>query len=87
MERFKNRQELFLAIAPEGTREKVEAWRTGFYYIAHGARVPIVPCYIDYDRKVIGTGPTIDPSGDLAADLQAIQSFYAGITAKNPSQA
>ncbi len=84
---FKRRDEMIFGLSPEGTRRKVDAWRTGFYHIANGADVPIVPCYFDYERKVIGTGKTVHPSGDLAGDLRAIQSVYEGVTAKNPSLA
>ena len=83
---FKSRREFVLGIAPEGTRGKVEAWRTGFYHIARGAGVPIVPCYLDYRRKVIGTGASMSPSGDLARDLRTIRSFYEGVTGKYPSR-
>jgi 1-acyl-sn-glycerol-3-phosphate acyltransferase len=85
VELFKIRPHLVLGIAPEGTRRKVGAWKTGFYHIAHGAGVPIVPCYVDYARKVIGSGATVHATGDLAADLRAIQSIYAGVTGKHPA--
>ena len=84
---FKSRRELILGIAPEGTRRKVDTWRTGFYHIARGAGVPIVPCYFDYGRKVIGTGAAVHPTGDLAGDLLAIRSVYEGVAGKNPSRA
>lgn len=83
---FKTRRELILGIAPEGTRRKVDAWKTGFYHIARGAGVPIVPCYIDYDRKLIGSGAAVHPTGDLEADLLALRSLYEGVRGKNPSR-
>lgn len=86
VELFGSRRELILGIAPEGTRRKVDAWKTGFYHIARGANVPIVPCYIDYRRKVIGTGAVLHPSGDLPGDLRTIRSLYEGVTGKNPSR-
>jgi len=84
VELFGRRHALVLGIAPEGTRHKVRKWRTGFYHIAHGAGVPIVPCYLDYARKVIGTGAALLPTGDIARELPTIQSVYARITGKNP---
>lgn len=77
---FQQRDQLMLAVAPEGTRKKVRYWKTGFYHIASGAGVPIVTGFIDYRRKETGVGPTLQPTGQLAADLQIIQAFYAGIT-------
>jgi len=83
VERFRSRAHLVLGIAPEGTRGMAARWKTGFYHIARGAGVPVVPCYLDYARKVIGTGPPLQPSGDLAVDLPLIQSVYSGVTGKN----
>ena len=84
IELFESRRQLVLGIAPEGTRKKVKSWKTGFYHIARGAGVPIVPAYLDYRRKVIGTGTVLHPSGDLPGDLRTIRSFYKGLTGKNP---
>ncbi|MGE0102204.1 MAG: lysophospholipid acyltransferase family protein [Blastocatellales bacterium] len=76
---FSQRDELLLAIAPEGTRSKVSAWKTGFYYIALGAGVPIVFGFIDYGRKRTGIGPSLMPTGDIDADMKIIRAFYADI--------
>ncbi|MBZ0304866.1 MAG: lysophospholipid acyltransferase family protein, partial [Anaerolineae bacterium] len=54
---FKQRDRFVLIIAPEGTRKQVDHWRTGFYYIALGAKVPIVLAYVDYPHKRVGLGP------------------------------
>ncbi len=75
-----------LALSPEGTRKRIDQWKTGFYYIAVGAGVPIVLGYLDYGRKVGGFGPLFHPTGDLAADLPAIKAFYAPIKGKNADQ-
>lgn len=83
---FNERDSLLLAIAPEGTRSKVDYWKTGFYYIALEAKVPILLGFFDYERKVAGFGPYIFPSGDIAADMQVIQKFYADKKGKNPEQ-
>ena len=82
VEEFKQRDTFILAIMPEGTRSKVEKWRSGFYYIALGAGVPIVLVIFDYGRKIMHLGPTIWPSGDYEADLAEIQSHFAGIRGK-----
>jgi len=84
VELFRERSALVLALAPEGTRSKVREWKTGFYHIAHGAGVPIVPCYLDYARKVIGSGAAMQPTGDVAREVAALQAFYSGIPGKHP---
>jgi 1-acyl-sn-glycerol-3-phosphate acyltransferase len=77
-------QEYALAIAPEGTRSKTNYWRTGFYYIALGANVPIVLGYIDYKEKKVGFGPSFYPTGNINADFTEIKNFYAGKTGRFP---
>jgi 1-acyl-sn-glycerol-3-phosphate acyltransferase len=75
---------LVMLIPPEGTRQRVRYWKTGFYWIAHGAGVPIALGFMDYGRKVGGIGPLVVPSGDLEADMVGIRAFYAGVTGKYP---
>jgi 1-acyl-sn-glycerol-3-phosphate acyltransferase len=70
---------LQLVVPPEGTRGKTRHWKTGFYFIAQQAQVPIVLAYMDYERKVSGIGPIFQPTGDVEADLAAIKRFYAPI--------
>lgn len=82
---FSTCDELILMVPPEGTRQQVRYWKSGFYHIAFGAQVPIVLGFIDFKRKVAGFGGTYIPSGNFDADLVEIQSFYAGITGKNPA--
>jgi len=83
---FRSREKLVMAIAPEGTRKKATHWKTGFYYIAQGAQVPIVFAFIDYQRKVVGLGPAITPSGDIQADMKIIRDFYSNVHARHPDQ-
>jgi 1-acyl-sn-glycerol-3-phosphate acyltransferase len=73
---FRQRDELILVIPPEGTRSEVQRWKSGFYYVAQGAGVPILLGFIDMSRKQMGFGPLFHPTGDYAADLLAIQEFY-----------
>jgi 1-acyl-sn-glycerol-3-phosphate acyltransferase len=77
---------LQLVVPPEGTRGKTRHWKTGFYYIALEAKVPIVLAYMDYERKVSGLGPVFHPSGDVEADMAEIKHFYAGIKGRNAEQ-
>lgn len=66
-----------LVIAPEGTRRKRDHWKSGFYYIAREAGVPIVLGYLNYREKRGGAGPTLYPTGDIEADMALIREFYA----------
>lgn len=84
VEAFRTRPQLFIGIAPEGTRQRVDKWKRGWYLIAEGARVPVVCAYIDYARKVVGTGPCFVPSGDYARDLAMVQAFYRTVTPRRP---
>lgn len=77
---------LQLIVPPEGTRSKTRYWKTGFYWIAHTAQVPIVMAYMDYERKLAGLGPVFVPSGDLEADMERIKAFYAPFKGKNARQ-
>ncbi|MDP1532567.1 MAG: lysophospholipid acyltransferase family protein [Rubrivivax sp.] len=74
---------LQLVVPPEGTRAKTRQWRTGFYYIALQAQVPIVMAYMDYPRKLSGLGPLFTPTGDIEADMRAIKAYYAPYKGKN----
>jgi len=73
---FKASDRLIMALAPEGTRKRVDRWKTGFHRMALGAGVPIVPGFFDNARRVVGFGPVLMPSGDLARDLEVLTAFY-----------
>lgn len=84
--KFSQQENFFLAIAPEGTRNRVKQWKRGFYHIAKQANVPIVLAYMDYGRKVVGVGPVFYPGTDIEEDMSEIKSFYASVQAKFPEQ-
>ena len=75
-----------LALAPEGTRDRVAEWRTGFYHIAMAAGVPILPVWFDWSRREIGLGEPLRPTGDLAADLARLQAYYRPEMARYPER-
>ncbi|OXA90954.1 1-acyl-sn-glycerol-3-phosphate acyltransferase [Flavobacterium hercynium] len=80
-----DRKEVFrLAVAPEGTRKKVTELRSGFYYIALKANVPIVPVAFDWGKKQVAFGEAFFPTGDYAADIQILRKFYEGVSGKIP---
>ncbi|WP_300318534.1 1-acyl-sn-glycerol-3-phosphate acyltransferase [Accumulibacter sp.] len=77
---------LQLIVPPEGTRSKARQWKTGFYYIAVSAQVPIVMAYMDYEKKRSGLGAIFEPTGDIDADMVAIKAFYAPFKGRNARQ-
>ena len=79
---FEEHEEFRLALAPEGTRKKVTSWKTGFYYIAHNAKVPIVMVAFDYGRKQIKFSQPITPCGNYEKDWPIFREFFKGVTGK-----
>ncbi|UCB56088.1 MAG: lysophospholipid acyltransferase family protein [Thiotrichales bacterium] len=75
-ELYKTRAQMALTIAAEGTRSRTEHWKTGFYFIAHEAGVPIALGYLDYGNKRLGVGATLYPGGDIVKDFEKIREFY-----------
>ena len=80
---IKSHEHFVLAVAPEGTRKKVERLRTGFYYIARAAGIPIIPVGFDFRRREVVIGSPIYPT-DVEADMRAIVVFFSGIQGRNP---
>jgi len=83
---FDTAPHLVLVVPTEGTREKSEYWKSGFYHIARQAGVPIVPSFLDFDRKCGGFGPALAISGDVRSDMQYFRDFYRGMMGKFPDQ-
>lgn len=77
---------LLLMIPPEGTRSKVREWKTGFYFIAQGAGVPIVMAFMDYGKKHAGLGPELETTGDVQMDMARAKAFYAPIRGRRADQ-
>jgi 1-acyl-sn-glycerol-3-phosphate acyltransferase len=84
IDRFRTRPHWVLAIAPEGTRKRVEQWKTGFYRIAVGAGVPILPVAMDYSRRVVDLGTLYWPTGDQDTDIRTIRGRYRKEMARHP---
>ena len=82
-DKFNDHDIFRIAMSPEGTRKKVEKLRTGFYYIAKEAKVPILLVGFDFKHKQVIYGPLIHPSNDEAADFKQIIDFFAPIEGKN----
>lgn len=86
VEAFDNSSRLIIAIAPEGTRSMATRWKTGFYYMAVGAKVPIVLGFVDYRRRQVGVGPVVYPSEDIETTFAELRAFYADKTGKYPDK-
>lgn len=82
IDQFRQRDALWLGIAPEGTRKTVKRWKSGFWHIAHDAGVPIVTAYFNYPDKTIGIGPLFETSNDMDADMARLRAFYAPFKGK-----
>jgi len=83
---FSAREKLVLVITPEGTRAKVERWKSGFHRIAHAVGVPVVLVVFDYSRKVVRLGPAFDASSDYERDLAAMQAQITASMARHPER-
>ena len=80
---FNENEQLILMVPPEGTRKKVDKWKTGFYYTALNANVPIVLGILDYAKKEAYIGKLFEPTGDITKDFEFFREFYKNATPKN----
>ena len=80
---FENKEEFRLGISPEGTRKKVTHWKTGFYYIAKGANVPIVMATLDFEHKQIKFSEPYDTTDDKEKDFKHFYNFFKGVKGKH----
>ncbi|GAB2617984.1 1-acyl-sn-glycerol-3-phosphate acyltransferase [Nocardioides ginkgobilobae] len=74
-----------LGIAAEGTRSKVEYWKSGFYRISQQTGLPITLAFVDGPSRTVGWGPTFPLTGDVRADMDRVRAFYADKTAIRPA--
>lgn len=81
---FENRDEFRLAISPEGTRKKTSELRTGFYYIASKANVPIIPVAFDFSKKTVTIVKPFYPTSNYEADLKILLNHFKGVMGRIP---
>jgi 1-acyl-sn-glycerol-3-phosphate acyltransferase len=81
---FKDNKEFRMTMAPEGTRKKVKEWRTGFYYIAKKANVPIIMFTLDFENKQNNISEPFYTTDDVEADFEFMHSFYKDVKGKIP---
>jgi len=82
VDRFSLEDDMILGVPPEGTRGKVDCWRSGFYHIALGAKVPIGMAFLDFEKRRCGIGGFFTPTGDVRADMDRVRGFYSDIRGK-----
>jgi 1-acyl-sn-glycerol-3-phosphate acyltransferase len=82
---FNDYHELRLIITPEGTRKRVEKWKTGFYYVALKAHVPLALGIMNYEKRECGIVKIIYPTGDFTLDMKQVMDFYKDAKPKNPA--
>jgi len=81
---FNSKEEFRLGLSPEGTRKKVTEWKTGFYYIAKGAKVPIVMATLDFGNKRIKISEPYYTTDNMQKDFEVFKEFYLDVKGKNP---
>lgn len=86
IQKINENERFVLAITPEGTRRKVQYWKSGFYHIAEGAGISILLTFLDYEHKKGGVGPLMYLTGNIDRDMHTIRDFYATVKGKYPDQ-
>ena len=84
IELFGRSEQLMLVVPAEGTRSHTENWKSGFYHIALGANVPVLPTFLDYGSKQGGFGTPIKLTGNIKADMDIVRKFYRPYSGKYP---
>ncbi|MCD8261666.1 MAG: 1-acyl-sn-glycerol-3-phosphate acyltransferase [Bacteroides sp.] len=83
-ETAKKSKTFHLAVTPEGTRSANPKWKTGFYYMALKAGIPIELFGIDFATKTVVGTKTIFPSGDIEKDMREIKLYFSQFQGKFP---
>ena len=86
LEQAKEDASFVLVVAAEGTREKGDYWKSGFYKIAQQTGLPISLGFIDGPTRTMGFGPTFMPTGDVSADMDRVRAFYADKKGVHPER-
>ena len=84
IEVFNNEEKFVFALSPEGTRKRVSKWKTGFYHVALGAKIPIVMATLDFGRKQVLIDEPYYPTGDKESDFKHFHEFFKDVDGKNP---
>ena len=85
--RFNAAEALAVVITPGGTRTYTDHWKSGFYWIAYKAQVPLLCAYINYAERRVFMGLSFTPTGNLREDMDRIRSFFVEGKGLYPQQA
>lgn len=83
---FNEKEQFILAISPEGTRQKIDHWKTGFYYVAKGAQIPIVMAGLNFDKKFVEISKPYYLCGDIQKDFDYFHDFFKDFQGKHADQ-
>ena len=80
---FNSKEKFAIVVAPEGTRKKVDKLKTGFYYIARGANIPLILCKFDFEHREVSFSEPFYTTDDKIADFEFIDNYYRGVKGKD----
>lgn len=81
--RLRAAERMWFVLAPEGTRRRVDTWKSGFWHIARNAGVPVFAAYFHYPERTIGLGRVFETSPDLDADMAKLRAYYRPFVGKH----
>jgi 1-acyl-sn-glycerol-3-phosphate acyltransferase len=76
-------ERMWFVLAPEGTRRRVEHWKSGFWHIARAAEVPVFAAWFHYPDRTIGLGQLFETTPDREADMARIRAYYRPFVGKH----
>lgn len=84
VERVRSGEVFGLVVTPDGTRKGHSHWKSGFYRIARETGLDVTLGFVDRTTMTTGLGPTVQLTGDVAADMDVIRAFYADKSGLRP---
>jgi len=85
-DQYNKYDELYICITPEGTRKKVSTFKTGFYYIAKAADIPVLPIIFDFENKILHIQELVYLTDDVKSEIERFEQIYKGYLGKHPAQ-
>src|SRR4051812_26671197 len=81
---FGRRDRFFLALMPAGSRATPDSWRSGFFYIAREAGVPMFLVGFDWGRRTMRLGPVLHALADAGyeEEVARIRRHFDGLSGR-----
>ena len=76
---------VIIGLTPEGTRKRVEKWKSGYLRIANQTESKIVLIGIDFETKTYSFSGFFEPTGDNDRDIIYVKNFFKKFKPKIPS--